>query len=82
MNERYSEEVRRYLLWRYAVPELRVLADARKLKNLKLWACHYALDNRHSRGCEPGEGCTRRTESYRKRVAFKHDGSTEEITSR
>lgn len=32
MNEqRYSEEVRRYLLWGYAVPELRVLADARKL---------------------------------------------------
>lgn len=51
-------------------------------KNLKLWACHYALDNRHSRGCEPGEGCTRRTESYRKRVAFKYDGSTKEIKSR
>lgn len=29
--KRYSEEVRRYLLWRYALPELRVLADARKL---------------------------------------------------
>lgn len=27
MNEqRYSEEIRRYLLWRYAVPELRLLA--------------------------------------------------------
>jgi hypothetical protein len=51
-------------------------------KNLKLWACHYALVNRHSRGCEPGEGCTKRTESYRRRIAFKHDGSTEEITSR
>lgn len=31
MNERYSEEVRRYLLWGYVVPELRVLADTRKL---------------------------------------------------
>lgn len=32
MNEqRYSEEIRRYLLWRYVVPELRLLADARKL---------------------------------------------------
>ena len=51
-------------------------------KNLKPWACHYALDNRHSRGCEPGEGCTRRTESYRKRVAYKYDGSTKEIKSR
>ena len=51
-------------------------------KNLKLWACHYALENRHSRGCEPGERCTKRTESYRRRIAFKYDGSTEEITSR
>nr|DAM61367.1 MAG TPA: hypothetical protein [Caudoviricetes sp.] len=31
MNDRYSEEIRRYLLWRYAVPELCVLADARQL---------------------------------------------------
>lgn len=51
-------------------------------KNRKLWACHYALVNRHSRGCEPGERCTKRTESYRRRIAFKYDGSTEEITSR
>lgn len=29
-----------------------------------------------------GERCTKRTESYRRRIAFKHDGSTEEITSR
>nr|DAU15831.1 MAG TPA: hypothetical protein [Caudoviricetes sp.] len=31
MNDRYCEEIRRYLLWRYAVPELRLLADARQL---------------------------------------------------
>lgn len=31
MNDRYCEEVGRYLLWRYAVQDVRLLADARQL---------------------------------------------------
>lgn len=51
-------------------------------KQMRLWACHYALDNRHSRGCEPGEGCKRKVSSYRTRVRYKYDGSTKEIKSK
>lgn len=51
-------------------------------KKTKMWACHYALDNRHSRGCEPGERCEKKVSRCIRRQAYKYNGSTEEIKSK
>lgn len=46
-------------------------------KGSKVRVCHFLLDTKQRRGCEPGEGCTRRKTCATRRRAWTDRGEEE-----